>query len=95
MKPMQIRGLVVFSSVALTHRHHYNAAPEQGPAWTNEIHNATHRRFADGRGVFSARGKWPKMAKVLVAQFVLSVVLAVLFWVFAGKVAGYSAFLGG
>jgi len=95
MKPLQIRGLEVISSVAMTHRHHYNAAPEQGPAWTNEIHNATHRRLADGRGVFSAGGKQPMVARILLAQFGLSVVLAMLFWGFDGKVAGYSAFLGG
>ncbi len=95
MKPLQIRGLEVISSVAMTHRHHYNAAPEQGPAWTIEIHNATNRRLADGRGVFSAGGKQPMVAKILLGQFGLSVVLALLFWGFDGKVAGYSAFLGG
>ena len=35
------------------------------------------------------------MAKVLLAQLGLSVVLAMLFWGFKGHVSGYSALLGG
>ena len=95
MKPLRIGDLDVISSVALTRRHYYNSAPEQRPAWTTEIHNATHRRLANGRGVFSAGEKQPMVAKILLAQFGLSVVLAMLFWGFDGKIAGYSVFLGG
>ncbi len=95
MKPLQIEVSEVFSSVAMTHRHHYNAAPEKRPAWVDRFHNATHRRLADGRGVFSAGGKRLMMAKVLLAQLGLSVVLATLFWGTDGRVSGYSALLGG
>ena len=100
MKPLQNRAFEVFSSVAMTHRHHYNARPEQGPFWTDSYHNATNRRQADGSGVFSARGKRPGgqqtiVAKVLLAQLGLSVVIAMLFWGFDGHVSAYSALLGG
>jgi len=95
MNSLQIRFFEVFSSVAMTHCHHYNARPEQGPAWTVSFHNATHRRLADGRGVFHAGAKRPMVAKVLLAQSGLSVVLALLFWGTDGHVSGYSALLGG
>jgi ATP synthase protein I len=95
MKAVQIRAFEVFSSVAMTHRHHYNARPEQGPAWTDRIHNATHRRQADGSGVFNAGGQLAMVAKVLLAQLVTCVVLALLFWGAEGPVSGYSALLGG
>jgi len=100
----------VFTSVALTHPHHYNARAKHRPAWTESNYNATNRRLTDGRGVFSAGGK-PEMkaraeeqstavrmnlmVKVLLAQLGLSVVLAMLFWGFKGQVAAYSALLGG
>jgi ATP synthase protein I len=100
MKALQNRAFEVFSSVAMNHRHHYNARPEQGPSWTNHHHYATHRRQADGSGVFSARGKRKGgqqmiVAKILLAQLCLSVVLAMLFWGIDGHVSGYSALLGG
>jgi len=95
MNPLQNRVFDVLSSVAMTHRHHYNARPEQGPAWTDSFYNATHRRLADGRGVFSAGGKRLMVARVLLAQLGTSVVLAMLFWGTDGRVSGYSALLGG
>jgi ATP synthase protein I len=95
MKALQIRAFEAFTSVAMTHRHHYNARPEQGPAWTDRFHNATHRRQADGSGVFSAGGQLPMVAKVLLAQLGTSVALAMLFWGTDGRVSGYSALLGG
>ncbi|MDP6992852.1 MAG: ATP synthase subunit I [Woeseiaceae bacterium] len=82
-------------SVAMTHWHHYNARPEQGPAWTYRYQSATNRRSADGRGVFSAGGKRQMVAKVLLAQLGMTVVLAMLFWGTDGRVTGYSALLGG
>ena len=85
----------MFSSVAMASRHHYNARPEQGPAWTDSKQNATHRRLADGRGVFSAGGKRQMVARVLLAQLGLTVVLAIVFWGTDGRVSGYSALLGG
>ncbi len=100
----------MFASVALTHLHHYNARAKHRPAWSDCYHNATNRRLADGRGVFSAGGKRRIMAraeerstassgnpvaKVLLGQLGLSVVLAVLFWGIGGRVSGYSALLGG
>ncbi len=94
MKPLLLGDFEVFSSVAMTHRHHYNAAPEQVPARTVKLDNATHRRSAVGRGVFNA-GERLMMAKVLLAQLGLSVVLAMLFWGISGSVSGYSALLGG
>ena len=100
----------MFTSVALTHPHHYNARAKHRPAWTESNYNATNRRLTDGRGVFSAGGK-PEMkaraeeqstavrmnlmVKVLLAQLGLSVVLAMLFWGFKGQVSAYSALLGG
>jgi len=100
MKTLPNRAFEVFSSVAMTHRHHYNARPEQEPAWTNSFHNATRHRHADGSGVFNAGGKRPvgqqtMVAKVLLAQLGLSVVIAMLFWGIDGHVSGYSALLGG
>jgi ATP synthase protein I len=100
----------VFTSVALTHPHHYNARAKHRPVWTESNYNATNRRLTDGRGVFSAGGKpemkamaeeqstaarMNPMAKVLLAQLGLSVVLAMLFWGFKGHVSAYSALLGG
>ena len=100
----------MFASVALTHLQHYNARAKHRPAWLDCYHNATNRRLADVRGVFSARGKRRMMAraeerstalsvnpvaKVLLGQLGLSVVLALLFWGFGGRVFGYSALLGG
>lgn len=95
MKPVQTRAFEVFSSVAMTHRHHYNARPEQGPAWTDRLHNATDRRLADGSGVFNAGGQPEMVAKVLLAQLGTCVVLALLFWGADSHVSGYSALLGG
>jgi ATP synthase protein I len=94
MKALQIRDFEVFASVAMTHGHHYNARPEQGPAWTDSFHDATHRRQADGSGVFNAGGRRPMVAKVLLAQMGLGVALAILFWGMDGSVSGYSALLG-
>jgi ATP synthase protein I len=79
----------------MTHWHHYNARPEQGPAWTYRNFSATNRRLADGRGVFSAGGKRQMVAKVLLAQLGLTLVLAMIFWGTDGRVSGYSALLGG
>jgi ATP synthase protein I len=88
----------------------YNARAKHRLAWKERNHNATDRRLADGRGVFSAGGR-PDVSdqgqehvpaseasvvgKVLLAQLGLSVVLATLFWGMNGTVAGYSALLGG
>ncbi|MGH8221938.1 MAG: ATP synthase subunit I [Woeseiaceae bacterium] len=73
-------------------------------------HDATHRRLADGSGVFNAGGKpgmdgkaeeqtgpspMSPMLRVLLAQLGLGAGLAVLFWGVSGSVAGYSALLGG
>jgi ATP synthase protein I len=73
-------------------------------------YDATHRRQADGSGVFSAGGKrgmdgkarersgaspMNPMLAILLAQLGLSVALAALFWGISGSVAGYSALLGG
>jgi len=75
-----------------------------------KVRNATNRRLTDGRGVFSVGGKLEMMArakerstavrmnlmaKVLLTQLGLSVVLAMLFWGTNGSVSGYSALLGG
>jgi ATP synthase protein I len=95
IKALQNKDFKVFSSVALIHRHHYNARPELRPARTDGFHNATHRRLADGRGVFSVGGKRRVVAKVLLAQLGVSLVLAVLFWGTGGHVSAYSALLGG
>jgi ATP synthase protein I len=81
--------------IALHQWQHYNARAKHRPAWKDRFHDATNRRLADGRGVFSAGGKVSLIAKVLLAQLGLSVVLAVLFWGMDGRVAGYSALLGG
>ena len=75
--------------------HLYNARPEQGPAWTSRTISATDRRLADGRGVFIAGGNRHVVARVLLAQLVLTIVLAMLFWGTDGRVSGYSALLGG
>ena len=85
----------MLSSVAMANWHHYNARPEQGPASTNSYKSATNRRLADGRGVFSAGDTRHMVAKVLLAQLVLTVVLAMLFWGTDGRISGYSALLGG
>ena len=81
--------------IALHQWQHYNARAKHRPAWKDRFHDATNRRLADGRGVFSAGGKVSLISKVLLAQLGLSVVLAVLFWGIDGRVAGYSALLGG
>jgi ATP synthase protein I len=87
----------------------YNARAEQGPARKELQFDATHRRFADGRGVFIAGGdplapdlgqRRPAtssscpMSKVLLLQFGLGMVVAMLFWGANGYVSGYSALLG-
>ena len=72
------------------------------------FHDATNRRLADGRGVFSAGGKWEMdatiaecasrfsvISKVLMLQLGLSAFLAMLFWGIDGGVAAYSTLLGG
>ena len=74
----------------------------------NFFHDATNRRLADGRGVFSAGGKrkmdttivecasrFSVISKVLMLQLGLSVFLAMLFWGIDGGVAAYSTLLGG
>ena len=81
--------------IALHQWQHYNARAKHRPAWKDRFHDATNRRLADGRGVFSAGGHLSLISKVLLAQLGLSVVLAVLFWGMDGRVAGYSALLGG
>jgi len=88
----------------------YNARAKHRPAWKERNHNATDRRLADGRGVFSAGGRrelsdqghepvptssGSVVGRVLLAQLGLSVVLAALFWGMNGTVSGYSALLGG
>ena len=111
IKPMQSKDFEVFTSVALTHNHHYNARAKLRPAWTEINQYATNRRVADGRGVFNAGGKREMtgrpigskssassgniVVRVLLAQLGLSVVLAMLFWGFEGRVYAYSALLGG
>ena len=97
-------------SVAMHQIDLYNARAKLRPAWKERNHNATDRRLADGRGVFSAGGRRelsdqgqqhspPKssslVGKVLLAQLGLSVVLAALFWGMKGTVSAYSALLGG
>ena len=81
--------------IALHQWQHYNARAKHRPAWKDRFHDATNRRLADGRGVFSAGGKVSLISKVLLAQLGLSVVLAMLFWGIGGRVPGYSAMLGG
>jgi ATP synthase protein I len=81
--------------IALHLWQHYNARAKYRPAWKDRFHDATHRRLADGRGVFSAGGKVSLISKVLLAQLGLSVVLAMLFWGIGGGVPAYSALLGG
>ncbi len=81
--------------IALHQWQHYNARAKHRPAWKYRFHNATNRRLADGRGVFSAGGHLSLISKVLLAQLGLSVVLARLFWGVDGFVAAYSALLGG
>jgi len=95
MKTLQNKDLEVLVSVALNHRHHYNARPEhraRSDRWFSQRHT---RRLAGGRGVFSAGDKRPMVSKVLLAQLGSSVVLAALFWGIDGHVSGYSALLGG
>lgn len=99
------------TSVALTHPHHYNARAKQRADWSDSYNNATYRRLADGRGVFlgseesdamtvgaeerSAARTGNPVARVLVWQFGTSVALGAFFWGMSGRVAGYSALLGG
>jgi ATP synthase protein I len=81
----------------------------QGPSATFQ-NDATHRRLADGSGVFNAGGKRGMDGKakerssasavnplivILLAQLALSLALAAIFWGMSGSVAGYSALLGG
>ncbi len=89
----QVLGLSGF--IALHQWQHYNARAKHRPAWIDRFHDATNRRLADGRGVFSAGGKLSLISKVLLAQLGLSVVLAMLFWGVDGFVPAYSALLGG
>jgi ATP synthase protein I len=104
------RSFEVFFAVAMHQVDIYNARAKLRPAWKERNHNATDRRLADGRGVFSAGGRREvndqgqqhipafsvsPVGKVLLAQLGLSVVLATLFWGINGTVAGYSALLGG
>ena len=89
----QVFGMTGF--IALHHWQHYNARAKHRPAWKDRFHDATNRRLADGRGVFSAGGKVSLISKVLLAQLGLSVVLAMLFWGVGGHVPAYSALLGG
>jgi ATP synthase protein I len=80
-----------------------------GPSAHFDI-DATHRRQADGSGVFNAGGKRGMVGKakeqsaalpmnpllvILTAQLALSLALAAAFWGVSGGVAGYSALLGG
>jgi ATP synthase protein I len=81
--------------IALHQWQHYNARAKYRPAWKDRFHDATNRRLADGRGVFSAGGKVSLISKVLLAQLGLSAVLAMLFWGIGGRVPAYSALLGG
>jgi ATP synthase protein I len=80
--------------IALLKWQHYNARAEYRPAWKYRFHDATNRRLADGRGVFSVGERLSLISKVLLAQTGLGVVLAMLFWGVNGRVAGYSALLG-
>ncbi len=81
--------------IALHQWQHYNARAKHRPAWKDRFQDATNRRLADGRGVFSVGEHLSLISKVLLAQLGLSVVLAMLFWGVSGRVAGYSALLGG
>jgi ATP synthase protein I len=81
--------------IALQKWQHYNARAKYRPAWKYRFHDATNRRLADGRGVFSVGEHLSLISKVLLTQLGLSVVLAMLFWGVNGRVAGYSALLGG
>lgn len=87
----------------------YNARAEQRPARKEQQLDATSRRTTDGRGVFLAGGdplapgqgmRRPAtssscpMLKVLLLQFGLGMVVAMLFWGVNGYVSGYSALLG-
>jgi ATP synthase protein I len=80
-----------------------------GPSVLFEF-DATHRRQADGSGVFNAGGKRGMDGKakersgalpvnpllvILSAQLALSLALAAVFWGVSGSVSGYSALLGG
>jgi ATP synthase protein I len=80
-----------------------------GPSELFEF-DATHRRQADGSGVFNAGGKCGMDGKakeqsgalsvnpllvILSAQMGLSLVLAAVFWGVSGSVSGCSALLGG
>jgi ATP synthase protein I len=100
----------VLFSVAMHQIDLYNARAKLRLAWIERNHNATDRRLADGRGVFSAGGRRELsdqgqqhsrpssvslVGKVLLVQLGLSVVLAALFWGMKGTVSGYSALLGG
>jgi ATP synthase protein I len=110
IKTAQRKDFAVFTSVALTYKHHYNARAEHRPAWTEHKQYATHRRFMDGRGVFSVGGKREMTARVeekvsaspgnvivrvFLAQLGLTTVLAMLFWGIDGRVSAYSSLLGG
>ena len=108
MKTRRMQVFDVPGFIALHHLQHYNARAKYRPAWKDRFHNATNRRLADGRGVFSAGGKREMdaraeehasrlnvIAKVLLVQLGLSVVLAMLFWGVDGFVPAYSALLGG
>lgn len=81
----------------------------QGPSAIFQ-NDATHRRLADGSGVFNAGGKRGMDGKagerssaspvnpllaILLLQLALSVALAAIFWGTSGSVAAYSALLGG
>lgn len=81
--------------VALHNLHLYNARAKLRSAWQTSIFDATVHRPAVGSGVFSAGGKHKTVLRLLMAQTVLSVVLAMLFWGIDGSIAGYSALLGG
>lgn len=97
-------------SVALTPPRLYNARAKRRPVWKTRKQDATHRRLADGRGVFSAgdarnvtnkaeeqsvRPVMHPLSKLLLLQLGLCMVLAMLFWGTNGHVSGYSALLGG
>ncbi|MEX1265751.1 MAG: ATP synthase subunit I [Woeseia sp.] len=97
------------SFVALHQSRHYNARAKHKPAWTDNNQDATHRRSADGRGVFNAGGLTEMTAgagreaastahpivRVLMLQLCLGAATAVIFWGTVGYVSGYSALLGG
>ncbi len=106
----ETRLFEVLFSVAMHQVDLYNARAKHRPAWKERNHNATDRRLADGRGVFSAGGRRELsdqgqqhsppssvslVGKVLLVQLGLSVVLAALFWGMKGTVSAYSALLGG